>query len=221
LRITGIGKLVDREGRHLPMSSTEIVITVIVVVLLALLALGLWYALRSRELRRRFGPEYDRVMAEKESRVAAERELRERERQHRQLELRPLSEESQQRYASGWADIQAQFVDDPAAAVSAADDLVGQLVAERGYPTDDLDQQLATLSVEHSRTLGHYRDAHEINMRNERGEATTEQLRQALVHYRALFADLLGDDQVGHPDGLRDEPSDTARTSTAAEEASS
>ncbi|HEY3007655.1 MAG TPA: hypothetical protein VGJ63_06250 [Micromonosporaceae bacterium] len=183
------------------MSSGAIVITIIVVVLLALLALGLWYTLRRRELRKRFGPEYDRVVAEKDNRRDAERELRDRERQHRELELRPLSEESHARYAAGWADIQAKFVDDPTAAVDDADKLVGQLVAERGYPTDDYEEQLAHLSVEHARTLGHYRDAHDINLRNQRGEASTEQLRQALVHYRALFGDLLGDEQVGRPDG--------------------
>jgi hypothetical protein len=204
------------------MSSGQIVITIIVVVLLALLAFGLWYALRHRELRRRFGPEYDRVVAEKEGRLAAERELRDRERQHRELELRPLSEESQKRYADGWADIQAKFVDDPTAAVGEADELVGQLVAERGYPTDNYEEQLAHLSVEHARTLEHYRDAHDINLRNQRGEATTEQLRQALVHYRALFGDLLGDDQVGRPDGrpssTPEQRSEESTTSTTTEE---
>jgi hypothetical protein len=182
------------------MSSTELALVIIVVVVAALLAAGMWYAMRRRELRRRFGPEYDRVLAEKESRLAAERELRDRERHHARLELRPLPAESRQRYATRWSDIQAQFVDDPAAAVGAADELLTRLVAERGYPTEDYDEQLAQLSVEHARTLGHYRDAHDINRRNQRGEATTEQLRQALVDYRALFADLLGDGQLGRPE---------------------
>jgi Pentapeptide repeats (8 copies) len=182
------------------MSATEVVLIVVVVVLVVLVAAGLWYAMRRRELRRRFGPEYDRVVAEKDNRLAAERELRERERHHAQLELQPLSDESRERYATGWSDVQAQFVDDPAAAVGAADDLVTRLVAERGYPTEDYEEQLVHLSVEHARTLGHYRDAHDINLRNQRGEATTEQLRQALVHYRALFADLLGDGRLGQPD---------------------
>ena len=92
--------------------------------------------------------------------------------------------------------MQIQFVDNPAEAVATADELATRLIAERGYPTGDYDDQLANLSVEHARTLGHYRDAHEISRRNKRGEASTEDLRQALVHYRALFADLLGENPV-------------------------
>jgi hypothetical protein len=91
-------------------------------------------------------------------------------------------------------------VDNPEQAVTTADDLVTRLIAERGYPTGDYDDQLANLSVEHARTLGHYRDAHEISRRNQSGEATTEDLRQALVHYRALFADLLGEEPVAASD---------------------
>src|SRR5205823_6744418 len=136
------------------------------------------------------GPEYDRVVAEQDSRHAAERELRARERRHAELDLRPLSEESRTRYATAWEEIQAKFVDAPNDAVGEADRLVTELIAERGYPTENYEDQLAHLSVEHARTLEHYRDAHEINMQNERGEASTEQLRQALVHYRALFSEL-------------------------------
>jgi hypothetical protein len=198
------------------MSATEITLVVVLIVLVVLVAAGLWYLMRRRELRRRFGPEYDRVLAEKESRPAAERELRDRERHHKQLELRPLSDESREQYATGWSDVQARFVDDPAAAVGAADELVTRLVAERGYLTDDYDQQLAQLSVEHARTLEHYRDAHDINLRNQRGEATTEQLRQALVHYRALFADLLGDGQLGQPETHRDSADANAEAVDAA-----
>jgi hypothetical protein len=174
------------------MSSTQVVL--IIVVLLAILAVGagVWYVSRRRALRNRFGPEYDRVVAESDSRTAAERELRERERRHDELELRELDPESRERYAASWEEIQARFLDDPNEAVREADELVTRLIAERGYPTDDYDEQVAHLSVEHARTLGHYRDAHEISQVSERGEATTEQLRQALVHYRELFADLLG-----------------------------
>jgi hypothetical protein len=92
--------------------------------------------------------------------------------------------------------VQIQFVDNPEHAVNTADDLVTRLIGERGYPTGDYDDRLANLSVEHARTLGHYRDAHDISLRNQRGEASTEDLRQALVHYRALFADLLGTEPV-------------------------
>lgn len=180
------------------MSPTQVVVIVIVVLVLAALAAVAVVASRRRALKQRFGPEYDRAVAEQDSRSAAERELRERERRHAQLELTPLSPESRARYAAAWEELQVRFVDSPADTVGDADELVGRLIAERGYPTGDFSEQIAHLSVEHARTLTHYRDAHEIRLRNERGEATTEELRQALVHYRALFADLLGEDPVGH-----------------------
>ncbi|PPA60955.1 hypothetical protein [Micromonospora chalcea] len=178
------------------MSSTQVIVIVIVVLVIAALAAFAVVASRRRALRERFGPEYDRVVAEQDSRGAAERELRERERRHAELELTPLSPESRARYAAAWEELQVRFVDSPAETVGEADELVSRLIAERGYPTGDFSDQIAHLSVEHARTLTHYRDAHEIRQRNERGEAGTEDLRQALVHYRALFADLLGEDPV-------------------------
>ncbi|SBT46564.1 hypothetical protein [Micromonospora auratinigra] len=197
------------------MSSTQVVVIVIVVLVLAALAAVAVVASRRRALKQRFGPEYDRAVAEQDSRSAAERELRERERRHAELELTPLSAESRATYAAAWEELQVRFVDSPAETVSEADELVSRLIAERGYPTGEFSEQAAHLSVEHARTLDHYRDAHEIRLRNERGEAGTEDLRQALVHYRALFADLLGEDPVGrtapeqrHPDH---EPDVTSR----------
>jgi len=175
---------------------TTTLVVIIVVVLAVVAAVAAWYVFRRRALRERFGPEYDRVVSEQDSVRAAERELRERERRHAELELRELSPEAREEYAAAWQTIQAQFVDEPNAAVGAADELVTRLIAERGYPTEEYDDQIAHLSVDHARTLGNYRDAHEIYLRHERGEATTEQLRQAVVHYRALFADLLGEDPV-------------------------
>jgi hypothetical protein len=144
-------------------------------------------------------------VAERESRQDAERELRERERRHAELELRPLSAESRATYAAAWEEVQVRFVDEPGEAVAAGDELVTRLIAERGYPTGDYEEQLAHLSVEHARTLGHYRDAHDIHLRQQRGEASTEELRQALVHYRALFAELLGEDPT-LPAGRADAP---------------
>ncbi|ADL48569.1 hypothetical protein AB0N38_19245 [Micromonospora aurantiaca] len=198
------------------MSSTQVVVIVIVVAVIAALVAVAVVASRRRALRERFGPEYDRVVAEQDSRSAAERELRERERRHAELELTPLSPESRARYAAAWEELQVRFVDSPAETVGEADELVSRLIAERGYPTGDFSDQIAHLSVEHARTLTHYRDAHEIRQRNERGEAGTEDLRQALVHYRALFADLLGEEPVPtstqqpeqrHPDHDHDVPS--------------
>jgi hypothetical protein len=170
---------------------------ILIVVVLLLIGAAVVFS-RRRALRQRFGPEYDRVVSSTDDRRAAERELRERERRHAELELRPLDPASREQYSSSWEEIQVQFVDAPDQAVGKADDLVTRLIAERGYPTGDYDDQLAHLSVEHARTLDHYRKAHEINERNARGEATTEQLRQALVHYRALFGDLLGSEPLAN-----------------------
>jgi hypothetical protein len=186
-----------------------IILIIVVLVVLAAIFFGVRAARRKR-LQNTFGPEYDRVVADTGSRTDAEKELRERERRHAELELKPLSPESQARYSAAWEEAQIEFVDNPERAVSTADDLVTRLIAERGYPTGDYDDQLANLSVEHARTLGHYRDAHAIHLRNQKGEASTEDLRQALVHYRALFADLLGTDPV------KSEPADRTAGPTAA-----
>jgi hypothetical protein len=178
------------------MPSMQIAIGVIVVVVVLFLAVGAVFLFRRRALRARFGPEYDRVMSEQDSRGAGKRELRERQRRHADLDLRPLDPSSRERYAAAWEEIQVRFIDAPDQAVGKADALVTELIAERGYPTGEFDQRVADLSVEHARPLDHYRAAHDIHQANERGEAATEQLRQALVHYRALFADLLGTEPV-------------------------
>jgi hypothetical protein len=191
------------------MTSSQVVIAVVVVlVVVALIAFAV-VALRRRALRQRFGPEYDRLV-EQENRTSAERELRARERRHAELELTELDPQVRARYAHAWEEVQARFLDSPAEAVADADELVTRLIADRGYPTDSYNTQLEHLSVEHARTLTHYRDAHDIQLRNARGEAGTEELRQAVVHYRALFADLLGEEPVpqetktAHPDPSQD-----------------
>ncbi|MCW2641715.1 MAG: putative secreted protein [Dactylosporangium sp.] len=192
------------------MSSVQIVVIIVALISVALVTVGLWAVARRRSLRRRFGPEYDRLVSERDGRQAAERELRARERRHAELDLRPLSHASRAGYAAAWEDIQARFVDAPGETVDAADELLTRLIAERGYPGGDFDERAAHLSVEHARTLQHYRDAHDVTLGKARGEVGTEQLRQALVHYRALFADLLGDS----PDDRRHErvdPTPTAR----------
>jgi hypothetical protein len=179
--------------------SPAVTIVLIVVALLVLAAVFLGVrAARRRKLQQTFGPEYDRVVADTGNRTEAERELQERQKRHAQLELKPLTDQSRAKYAAAWEEVQIRFVDDPKEAVSTADELVTALIAERGYPTGDYDERLANLSVEHAATLEHYRSAHDISRRSRDGEAETEDLRQALVHYRALFADLLGEEPVGH-----------------------
>jgi len=173
------------------------VIVLVIILLVVLVAIAFAVrAARRKKLQNTFGPEYDRVVADSGSRADAEKELREREKRHAELELKPLSPEATAKYSAAWEEVQIQFVDNPGEAVATADDLTTKLITERGYPTGDYDDQLASLSVEHARTLSHYRDAHEISRRSKDGEASTEDLRQALVHYRALFADLLGENPV-------------------------
>jgi hypothetical protein len=172
-----------------------IVLIVVVLVVIAAIVYGV-QASRRKRLQSTFGPEYDRAVADTGSRTEAEKELRERERRHSELELKPLSPESQAKYATDLEEVQIQFVDNPSEAVGTADELVTRLIAERGYPTHDYEDRLADLSVEHANTLQNYRDAHEISDRSRAGEASTEDLRQALVHYRSLFADLLGTEPV-------------------------
>jgi hypothetical protein len=184
------------------MSSTEIVIVVTVVLFAIVLAIGGLYAVRHLLLRRRFGPEYRRL-ADQGGTVAAKRTLRERQRRHAQLTLRNLDQVTQDRYRAEWKELQGRFVDAPEEAIGAAQGLVTELAATLGYPTDDHDEQVAQLSVEHAETLQRYRTARGVYLRHQRGEATTEELRGALVHYRALFTDLLGEDPLDRVDKRR------------------
>ena len=173
------------------MSTTAIIILVVAIVVVLLLAAVAWSLYRRRQLQERFGPEYERLVAEKPNRTTAERELRSREQRHAKLDLRPLEPEEREQYSAEWGRIQQTFVEQPVQAVTAADALITRVMAARGYPTGDYDERVSTLSVEHARTLDHYRQAHDISILNSRGDATTEQLRQAVVHYRALATDLL------------------------------
>ncbi|RDI17427.1 hypothetical protein [Lentzea flaviverrucosa] len=166
-------------------------LVVAVLVVLVVLAFVLRPAMQRKKLRDRFGPEYDRAVTESDSRTAAEKELAEREHRHSEFDLKPLSQTAQESYRRHWANVQAKFVDSPESAIADADRLVTDLMAERGYPTEGYEAQLSVLSVEHAKTLEHYRKAHDISERQEIGEASTEDLRTAMVHYRELFTDLL------------------------------
>ncbi|MEV7780146.1 hypothetical protein [Kitasatospora sp. NPDC088351] len=173
------------------MSTGTLIIIGVVVVLLIVCALVAWFVTRRRHLRERFGPEYDRTAEAKDGRLAADRELREREARHDALNIKPLPPGVRERYAEDWARVQERFVDRPDDAVHEADRLVTTLMSERGYPTEGYEQQLKDLSVEHGNVLTHFRSAHEVNDRSSRHQATTEELRGAMVHYRTLFEELL------------------------------
>jgi hypothetical protein len=182
------------------MSATQIVILIVVLVVIAIIAVVAVRMGQRRTLQNRFGDEYDRLVTEKGGRAAAEAELRARQRRHAELKLRELSPEERARFRDGWTNVQSTFIEDPVAAVRAADQLVTKLVADRGYPVGSFDDRVAHLSVEHSAVLTQYREAHAISERNDAGTATTEDLRQALVHYRELVASLLGEKPVAEPD---------------------
>ena len=174
------------------MSTTAIVlIVVIVVIALGVLAVVAFDQVRRQRLRSRFGPEYDRVLSSSKDRRSAERELINRQRAHRQLTLRPIPPEDRDRYTQQWAQVQERFVDSPEGAVHEADQLVMMLMQARGYPAGSFDQRAAHLSVEHGTVTGNYRAAHELLARHEDGEASTEDLRTALLHYRSLVRDML------------------------------
>jgi len=174
-------------------TGTLLAIIIPVVVVLAIIAVAAALITRRRRLRRQFGPEYERTVEGTGSRREAERELDARAKRHDSLDIKPLQSGVRDRYARDWTNVQEEFVDRPEDAVHDADSLVTSLMHERGYPTEDFDQQLKDLSVEHGHTLEHYREAHEVNALSTRHQATTEQLRGAMVHYRALFDELLTD----------------------------
>ncbi|MBT2408075.1 MULTISPECIES: hypothetical protein [unclassified Streptomyces] len=174
-------------------TSTLIAIIVPAAVVLIALAVGLWMYSRRRHLQEQFGPEYDRAVEDEGGRLAADRELRAREQRHDTLDIKALPAARRAQYADEWRGVQERFVDRPEGSVAQADELVSRLMRERGYPTNGYRKQLQDLSVEHGRTLEHYRAAHDVNVRSSGGQATTEELRGAMVHYRALFEELLSD----------------------------
>ena len=167
---------------------------VITVAVVALVVIGGWSLLagrRRRQLQERFGPEYERLMAERGDRRETESELLARQKRREQLDIRPLDPTVRDRYAIAWREVQARFVDDPAVAVKEASGLVTDVMRNRGYPIEDFDQRSADISVDYPLVVENYRAAQAISLRNEEGRAGTEDLRQAMVHYRSLFGNLL------------------------------
>jgi hypothetical protein len=203
------------------MATGAIVAIIIVVIVVAAALLVLTTVNRRRRLRERFGPEYDRAVTERGNRREAEAELAKREKHVRELDIRPLSPAARNQYQSEWTALQEQFVDAPQAAVTGAQTLVSTVMEARGYPTQPYDQTLADLSVEHASTLDHFRAAHDISQNAAAGTATTEDLRQAMIHYRALFAELLGEpasDLNGHAAGQDGVPATEPVAGTAGDQ---
>jgi septation ring formation regulator EzrA len=171
--------------------ATAALIVAVIVIVLLLAAVVL--ATRRRRLQQRFGPEYDRAVAERNSRLRAEAELTDRQRRVRKFHLKPLTEAATSQYNTDWMTVQERFVDSPESAVADAHALVIAVMQGRGYPSVDDEQAMADLSVEHARTVAHFREAQQISKNAATGDVTTEDMRQALIHYRALFSDLLGE----------------------------
>src|SRR5215218_5203085 len=180
-------------GKDGPMDTGLVVAIVVVLVLLALLVFFAGRQRRSRRLQDTFGPEYDRTVDQTGDRRAAEAELKERAERREQFDIVPLEAETRTRYIEAWRTTQARFVDEPVEATREADRLITSVMRDRGYPVDDFDQRAADLSVDHPQVVDDYRAAHAIAAANDRSEASTEDLRQALVHYRSLFEEMLED----------------------------
>ena len=170
-----------------------VAVAVLVGVSLAIAALAVRQRRRRRELHEWFGPEYDRSVESTKSRRNAVRELASRAARREKLEIRSLSEAARARYAAQWADLQGRFVDRPLLALVNADELCAQVMRDRGYPVEDFESQAELISVDHPVVVQNYRMGHAIYAKTLGGEASTEDLRLAVVSYRALFEDLLED----------------------------
>jgi len=193
-----------------------VVIAIAVVLVIALVAM--WAReRRTADLRNRFGPEYDRAVENSEDRRAAEASLRERERKRAQFDVKPLPEATRLRFAGEWREVQERFLDQPEQAAAGADALITRVMAAQGYPMEDFDAQAELVSVDHPGTVENYRFAHAVQLRSQTQQASTEDLREALLRYRSLFDELLlPDGDAAQPDnsgvvgndGLADPASD-------------
>lgn len=181
------------------MDALPIIIIALIVLVVAVAAYAVVRSRRRKHLRQRFGREYDRTIDLSDSKRAAERDLADREKRRDELDLRELTDAERNRYREQWDIIQATFVDRPHSAVRDADILVARVMRERGYPVDDFESQADLISVDHPDIVSNYRTAHDISVQNENGGVTTEDERKAMIHYRALFDELLGaDHRVDH-----------------------
>ena len=174
---------------------TPIQIAIIVAVVVVVIGAIIVFAQRRRteKLRSRFGPEYERSVAESGDRRRAEAQLEKRAERVEKYHLRSLTAEDRARFTEQWDRVQAHFVDAPAGAVAEADQLLGDIMATCGYPMGDFEQRAADISVDHPVVVQNYRSAHDIAIRQAKGQSTTEDLRRAMIHYRALFEDLVYD----------------------------
>lgn len=171
-----------------------IVIAVVVLLVIAAIVLTALRKRRTERLREGFGPEYDRTVDRADNRREAEKHLSAREERRQQLDIRPLAPAARERYAGEWTEAQSRFVDNPAGAIAEADRLVTSVMRDRGYPMDDFETRADDISVDHPRLVDDFRSAHRISERSGREGVSTEDQRQAMVHFRSLFEELLRDE---------------------------
>jgi hypothetical protein len=179
--------------------STTALILISVLIGIAILGIAALIFLRKHRtegLRSRFGPEYARALQESGDRRQAEASLEERKKRVERFHLRVLASGDRARFMESWRRVQARFVDEPRGAVTEADQLLGDVMSTRGYPVSDFEQRTADMSVDHPRVVENYRAAHEIALRHAQGQASTEDLRQAMIHYRTLFDELVSEPEM-------------------------
>jgi len=190
------------------MDTTTIIITIIAAIVLlivgAFLGVAFFRRQRSKNLRKKFGPEYERTINEFGDAHKAEDELEARVKHVKSLDIQPLSDEQRERFTREWRATQAEFVDQPVAALQDADRLIKEAMAAKGYPVDDFEQRAADISVDYPDMVGHYRGMREIAARSEREDVSTEDLRQAMVHCRALFEELVGSEVNEHEENQKE-----------------
>jgi hypothetical protein len=185
------------------LSTTQMAVGIAIAVIVVIACIGIFLSIRKRKterLRNQFGSaEYTRAVKEGGSRRQAEAALDERAERVENLHIRPLASADRVRFVDEWARIQARFVDGPGSAVTDADHLLGDVMSTRGYPVSDFEQRAADISVDHPLVLENYRAAHQSALRQTRGQASTEDLRQAMIHYRTLFDELVAEPVVVRP----------------------
>jgi hypothetical protein len=181
----------------MPVWGWILIAVAVVAVVAVVVARSMMARRRSQQLQQRFGPEYEHTMEQASNRREAEAELAEREKRRDSLTIVELDDDARERYAQSWQQVQADFVDSPKTAVDEADSLVTDVMRARGYPMDEFDQRAADVSVDHPEVVGHYREGHRLSQLGSRGAASTEDLRQAMRHYRELFRELLGSSSGG------------------------
>jgi len=186
-------------------STTQIVVAIAVVAVMIAAGIAVWFSIRKRrteKLRAQFGgAEYSRTVRESGSQRKAEVALDKRAERVETLHIRAITEGDRKRFVDAWAGIQSRFVDAPGVAVTDADKLLGDVMSARGYPVSDFEQRAADISVDHPLVLENYRAGHETALSQMRGQASTEDLRKAMIHYRTLFEELVGEPELARAKG--------------------